>query len=116
MKYLILMLFISTSLFATDLDNYINYKTAKEYKNYTSQGQIEIRKTPTSFTINTNIGKDYILFLSSTDVVEIAIYDGSFSDVRRYSGRGILKFKAQHKTAMIVVESKGSTIINWGTY
>jgi hypothetical protein len=115
-KILILMLFFSSCLYAGDFENYINYKTLKEYKNYYSQGQIEINKTPTSFIISTKKNKKYLLFIYSTHNVDVAIYDGSFSDLRKFYGKGIMSFKASNETVMVVVNGEGYTKINWGEY
>lgn len=116
-KILIIMMFISSALFAGEFENYINYKTLKEYKNYFSEGHVEINKTPTSLVMNTQINKKYILFIHSTSDVEISVFtpDG-FSDIRKYRTRGVFPFKATGKTVMVVVNGKGYTKVNWGTY
>jgi len=113
---LLILLLTSSALYAGDFEDFINYKTLREYKNYYSEGHIEVKQTPMSFVINTKANSNYVIFIHSTNKVEFTVYDGSFSDIRIFNGRGVFTFKASSKNIMIIVNGKGYTKFNWGSY
>ena len=116
-KFLILAVMISTGIYGADkFDNYLNYQMSKKYTSYCSKGQVEVKSTPTSFVIDTEVGKRYALIFHSTDVVNVSVFDGGFADVRKFSEYGTITFKAENKTVMFVIDGKGYTQLNWGTY
>lgn len=99
-----------------DIYSFMNYKISRECKNYFSIGHTEVKKNSTMFTIQTEVGKNYAIFLYSDSVIDFAFMDGGFSTYQKYYKRGVFKFKAENKCINIIVNSDTYTQIDWGTY